>query len=441
MLSLRAYAARIRELELSCGVFQYDGIVTLARWFPPDVPILPQLRRLYWGLDEDCCKTPLNTTTKVLNSGNLGHISLFLCDPLCRYPASIINDIYRILTEPYSFSLYFSTGEYVIDDESSIWRLSHLKSLEVDGEFTVTRPILISLSELSLKSLTLNNFSTFIPSQSPRLHFSSLLNLSLTTAVYGVVDVMRSISLPNATDIFLNINISADQSLMQKDLASFHAIYSAFPTSLRRLRVEVDYSIVKREETAWLGPNALNFDAFVRPLQSLHHLEELTLSVELMHCVRGFLELRNGDLRSLIPSWPGLSLFSYGVSPLAFPRPLQCDDPTLDTIFAFARAHPRLVHLCLPCVRTNTLPDDPPLLEDAERPLQGHGLLQLNVRMSSGAPKDGAYLAPIVRAVDRAFPQMYKEIRRSHALNKYLPWGFLEEELYALHAEDEVYGG
>ena len=453
LLSLRTYAARIRELNMPPSGLQCDAIAELLVWLPPDIPILPRLRRLDWYFDRNCSEMPLHVTTRLLDCGNLRHLSLLLCDPLNLYRSSLLNDFSPFLSGLDSFSLQASnsdmwpayTRNFLIDEKSLIWRLPRLKSLKVDDKFTVTRPILVSLSELSLQSLTLSNFSTSINAGSPRLHLPTLLNLSLTAAASDVVNIMQSISFPNATNIFLSIN---DQGPISTQRTTFHAIYSAFPASLRRLHVKVNFRtpgwMPRPSDADWQGPGVLDFDAFVRPLQALRHLQELTLYVEHRDLVHGplRLDMRNGDLRSLIPSWPELSLFSYNtnICPSFFWRSLQCDDPTLDTIFAFARAHPRLLYICLPgCVRLDPLPDDPPPLEDTTRPLEGHGLLWLKVDSSTSAtPKDAADLEPIARAVDRAFPRLYKGIQRNRVLAEYLPVLFLDKELRELHAGEAV---
>ena len=73
--------------------------------------------------------------------------------------------------------------------------------------------------------------------------------------------------------------------------------------------------------------------------------------------------------------------------------------------------------------------------------LEGHGLLWFKVGQPVYGPTQGASLEPIAQAIDRAFPQVYKELRRSHHLTKFpLQWWLLEEELFALHAEEEAKG-
>ena len=124
---------------------------------------------------------PPSGATRLLNSGNLRHFSLLL-DGLDHYRANILNDIHPILWELHSLRFHFSVDnlewslprEFIIDDKSLVWHLPHLKSLEVDDKFTLTRPILVSLSELSLQSLTLGHFSTSITAQTLRLHFPAL---------------------------------------------------------------------------------------------------------------------------------------------------------------------------------------------------------------------------------------------------------------------------
>ena len=84
-------------------------------------------------------------------------------------------------------------------------------------------------------------------------------------------------------------------------------------------------------------------------------------------------------------------------------------------------------------MRMDPLPDDPPLLEDATRPLEGHGLMWLKLGESANAPSD---LKPIARVIDRAFPRVSQEIQRRHVnvLDEYLEWSSLERELLALHS-------
>ena len=383
---------------------------------------------------------PLSTITKLLNFGNLRHLSLLIDDLQYRYPENMLNDICLISTKLQSlslhpddtYSLWGPSRAFRLDENCLIWRIPHLKSLEVHVRFTLARPILVLLSELSLQSLTLSNFSTSMSTQSPRLHFPALLNLSLTARVSRVVDIVQTLSFPNATDIVLSLY---DEGPIQEHRTTFHTIYSAFPMSLRRLHIEVIFSRMDPEDIARLAPDVLNFDTFTRPLQSLRGLRELKLHVRLWNRIDGFLELRNGDLRSLIPAWPRLSFFEYTIQlrrglPMP-PLTLERDDPTLDTIFAFSRAHPHLLHLSLMRMRIDPLPDDPPPLEDAARPLEGHGLLWLKLGESVNAPSG---LEPIARVVDRAFPRVYKELRRAHALYERLEWSFLERELCALHS-------
>ena len=383
-----------------------------------------------------------------MNSGNLRHLTLGLEDALGPSSA-ILTDIPTTFAGLRSFMLYSvsphrmgsTSRPHLIDGNSLIWRLPNLQSLDISVGHTITHQILLSLSEMSLQSLTLGYFSTSITPQFPRLHFPALRNLSLTAAASSVVEVLQAISFPNASRVFLSINIFDDQSLTPVQRTVFNAIYSTFPASLRRLHIEIASSNEAEED--WPGPDAINFDDFVQPLKSLRDLRELKLNVRVSWYVRGFLELPNDNLKSLISSWPELVLFEYTV-PTYFSAPalLQQDDPTLDTIFAFARAHPRLLHLELPYMRVPDGFDDLPSPENKLPPLEGHGLLWFKV----GWPADAAGLdIPLERAVlalDRAFPQVSKTLRRDRLVMRgFRMWAYLEEELFSLHDEEGVYGG
>ena len=427
----------------------------LLHWFPPDVSVLPQLRRLNWCFQGDhIAPIPMSITKRLQNSGNLRHLSLLLTSDVADTYSTIINNLYPILTGLHSFKLHSFVRRLpplvavpdvpLIDGGSLIWRLPHLLVLNVDVKFTLTPTILASLSELPLQSLTLRRFSTSFTHPSPRCQFLALRDLSLTAAASDVLEIMQSISFPNATGLFLNIDLFSNGSSVPVQRAALNAIYSTFPVSLCRVYIDITTSNVKgAQEAVWSGPNAINFDDFVRPLQSLRNLRELTLrALLLVQHVRGLLDMPDGHLRSLVPSWPELELFEYTLHPNDYAmHPLPRDGPTLDTIFAFARAHPHLLHLQLPYMCTDDLlrgSDGLPPQDDASLPLEGHGLLWLKV--GADACDLGAALEPVVLAVDRAFPQVRKEIHRnSGIIDPGYRWCLFEKELYALHAGEEAW--
>ena len=393
---------------------------------------------------------PPNAATGLVNSGNLCHLTLGVDDALDLDPA-ILDDISTTFPGLHSFTLYsvstHTTGltslPHIIDNNSLIWRLPHLRSLDISVGHTITRSILVSLSEISLQSLTLGYFSTSITPQSPRLHFPALRHLSLTAVASSVVDILQAISFPNATGLFLRMDIFDDTRSAPVHRTTFNIIYSTFPTSLRRVYIEIISSKWGQVEESWLGPDAINFDDFVQPLKSLRGLRELKLNVRLTRHVRGFLELHDADLRSLIPSWPELVLFEYTVPTYWHaPTSLPQDDPTLDTIFAFARAHPHLLHLELSYMRVPGGPDDLPSQENTPPPLEGHGLLWFKVGWPADGAGKGVPLEPAVQALDRAFPQVGKTLRRDRPIARGLNRmrAYLEAELFNLHAGEGVPG-
>ena len=450
---LRTYAARIRELDLPYNHYQYASIGTLLHWLSPPLPILPQLCKMKWYFDRKSCNMPPMAASGLVNSGNLRHFVFSLEGPPDPTDSAIVRDIYPILTNLQSFSLSTALPHEgrvmtpVIDDESLIWRLAQLQSLELNTRFTLTRPILVSLSELSLQSLTLKGFSTSICARFPRLFFPALRNLSLAATASDIAELVQSISLPNVTSVFLIMDIMDNRSSTLVDRATFLSIYSTFPASLRRVHIQLLSFKHEGDETFWVGPNAINFDDFVLPLQSLRNLRELTLRVQLASLVYEFMRLCNNNLKSLIPLWPELVLFDYHFHPsLCTWTPLRQDHPTLDTIFEFARAHPRLLHLRLPSVLTDGLPcglDSIPAQEDAYPHLQGHGLLWFKVGWPwfVGGSGQSVSLEPIALAIDRAFPQVRREFQRRRTINAQNPWGYLEKELLELHVEEDVHGG
>lgn len=255
---------------------------------------------------------------------------------------------------------------------------------------------------------------------------------------------MQYISFPNATYLYLGISDNSSSTLAHR--TTFRSIYSALPVSLRRLEIKIVSHQSERSAEVPLGPNAINFDDFVQPLQFLRNLRELILCARLYNHTPEFLELLNGDLMSLIPSWPELVLFEYNVEHHShYTYHTQPHDrPTLDTIFAFARTHPHLLHLRLPDIDTDRLPhrlDSSPSQEDAPFPLEGHGLMWFRVDRPIDDSTQNGTLEPFALAIDRAFPQVYKELRRSHAPDRHPQWRLLEKELFALHAEEEPKGG
>ena len=97
------------------------------------------------------------------------------------------------------------------------------------------------------------------------------------------------------------------------------------------------------------------------------------------------------------------------------------------------------MRVALGCVRMDPLPDDPPPLEDAARPLEGHGLLWLKVDSStSAASKDSADIELIARVVDGAFPRLHMGIQCNRVLAEDFPLFFLDKELCELHAGEAV---
>ena len=398
----------------------------------------------------------MSTVTRLLKPGNLRHFSCTLnWDAMDTY-STLLNHICPNLTGLHSFKLLCLEPGYpssavpnasLIDDRSLIWRcFPYLQSLELNVRFTVTRNMLVSLSELPLRSLALRRFSTSVASQSPRIQFIALRDLSLATTASSVAEFMQSISIPNATGLFLDVDLY-NNGTTPANFSELNAIYSTFPVSLRRVRIGITHrNVVRVKEAVGLGLDEISFDNFVRPLRSLRNLRELTLHPHLTErYVGGFLDLPDSDFRSLVPSWPELELFEYILLTGDYMR----DGPTLDTIFAFARAHPRLLHLQLPYMCTDDLLRESEVLppqEDVPPPLEGHGLLWLKIGSDPDIPNPTASLelpAASVLAVDRAFPQVRKEIHRSLALNDQLEeyqWHLFEKELYALQGEEETHG-
>ena len=425
----------------------------LLHWLSPYFPVLPQLCKLNWYFDGDTCDMPPMAAAGLMNGGNLRHFTLDLIGPPDPSFSMIIEDICPILTDIRSFSLSTALTHQtevalppVINDKSSIWRLSQLQSINISVRFIVTRQILVSLSRLPLQSLTLRQFSTSLTARPPGLPFPALRNLSLVAVASDIADMILSMSFPNATGLSLTMDIFSGRSSTPMQRTTIRAIYSKFPASLRRIRIKVKSTKYERDETVWLGPNAIKFDDFVLPLQSLPNLRELTLRVRLLYHVHGFLGLSNRDLESLASSWPELELFEYHIySGYSTWPSLRPDHPTLDTIFGFARAHPRLLHLQLPSVLVDRLPrglDGTSPQEDASPHLQGHGLLWFSVDWPLGGSSQGVLLEPTVlaRAIDRAFPQVRKEIQRRHAINAQRSWSYLEKELFELHDEEDGRG-
>ena len=416
---------------------------------------------------------PPDTATKLINLGNLRHFTLFLRDTLESSDPTIIDDMYPMLRVLHSFGLHsvvFPVAAPVphpplINDESLIWHLPNLRSLDISIEFTVTRPILLSLSELSLQSLTLGHFSTSITPRFPRLHLPTLLNLSLAAVASDVVEIMQSISIPNVTSLFLRIEILDNIDLTLRQGTAINAIFAALPASLRRVHIRIKSNVGLGTEPVYLGPNAVDFDDFVLPFQSFRNLRELALNVRLGHRIHGFLELSDDNLRSLIPVWPELELFEYSIHPYypmggpPQPTPVRPELlelfeysihpyypmerpplPTLNTIFAFAHTHPRLLHLKLPYVCTDPLPQglNDPTPQDALQPLQGHGLLWF--KAAGLVDHRDPSLQPIALAFNRAFPQLRKEIQRTRAHHEPISLNFMEIELLRLRIEEEVHG-
>ena len=87
-------------------------------------------------------------------------------------------------------------------------------------------------------------------------------------------------------------------------------------------------------------------------------------------------------------------------------------------------------------------PDDLPSQENPPPPLEGHGLLWFKVGWPADGTGKGVPLEPAVQALDRAFPQVSKTLRRDRPVMRgFRMWAYLEEELFSLHDEEGVYGG
>lgn len=111
--------------------------------------------------------------------------------------------------------------------------------------------------------------------------------------------------------------------------------------------------------------------------------------------------LENDDLAALCAAWPALEDFEFDDN-------LYYEDdasrlPTLDTLLAFARAHPRLLRLSLPGLSPKGIPDRIDALSaGALRDWPGHGLRLFRLRQYMvGTP-----LVPLAYALDRAFPAL-----------------------------------
>ncbi|EIW54027.1 uncharacterized protein TRAVEDRAFT_74323 [Trametes versicolor FP-101664 SS1] len=182
------------------------------------------------------------------------------------------------------------------------------------------------------------------------------------------------------------------------DVDDLPRAYAKLPPHLRclSLRFYVSPGDPDAPDSRYTSPLLTPSRVLPPSLCALDNLREVLVRFQNISC-----PLENAVLAALCTAWPALERFEYN-SVL-----YHDDDPsmvsTLDTLLAFARAHPRLTRLSLPGLSPDGIPDDIGALDaGALRDWPGHGLRLFRLKTYLvGTP-----LVSLARAVDRAFPEL-----------------------------------
>lgn len=279
--------------------------------------------------------------------------------------------------------------------------LTHLESLDVVHPVIARRSMIQALMTFpNLYSLHLvfelcwDERHSLEASTFP-LGFFELRELDLTASYDDLALFLEVTNPPRLDMLALARDLEWDDHPMFEDLPRVYAKIPPQVSDLRlRYRVFPDNPSVPGDR--YIEP-LLTLSRVLPPsLYALHDLREVFL--QFTNVTR---TLENDDLAALCAAWPALEDFEF--NGLLYHNDDATRLPTLDTLLAFARAHPRLRRFSLPGLNPKGIPDRIDLLNaGALRDWPGHELRLFRLRTYMvGTP-----LVSLAYAVDRAFPAL-----------------------------------
>lgn len=420
----QGYAIRVRELHLG-DIQRVHAIVwiTLTRLCPHD-PLLPHLERLT-GLTID--SSALCYTT--LFSSTIRHLELKV-DKAAE--ASAIRMVVQASLPMLSSLRTLFLDDQAVSSRSNLpesipfWTLTHLQSLHVVHQTTVTTTIIKSLATIAnLQVLKLSVKQVpYVATSDRTAGFVRLRDLSLSGSLGDVTNFLTATTPPSLEALTVDVpNIGQGESYTARARGSLNALYATLPPSLRRLRMSLT---VPPNTEVYHFPER---GELLAPLRALPGLRSIRFAFD----NAGF-HLSDAHLRAFEDTWPELVEFDvrsrersntiwYGrVGHGAGPKEVPHTHPTVKTLAAFAERHPRLERLVVPSIDLDALPDI------ASVPFLDHALRHFGVSvLETGVP-----LLDYAHALSRLFPRL-DVADAQHAVLPRGPHVNLEEREGELH--------
>ncbi|EIW54060.1 uncharacterized protein TRAVEDRAFT_66692 [Trametes versicolor FP-101664 SS1] len=395
----QGYAIRVRELHLG-EIQRVHAIVwiTLTRLCPHD-PLLPHLERLT-GLTID--SSALCYTT--LFSPTIKHLELKVDKAAEASAIRMVAQASRPMLS--SLRTLFLDDQAVSNSRSNLpesipfWTLTHLQSLHVVHQTTVTATIiksLVTIPNLQVLKLSVKQVP-YVVTSDRTAGFLRLRDLSLSGSLDDVTNFLTATTPPSLEALTVDVpNVGQGESHTARARGSLNDLYATLPPSLRRLRMKLT---VPPNTEVYHFPER---GELLAPLRAFPGLRSLKFAFD----NAGF-HLSDAHLRALEDAWPELVKFEvrscersntiwYGrVGHGAGPKEVPHTHPTVKTLAAFAERHPRLERLVVPSIDLDALPDI------ASVPFLGHALRHFGVsRLDVGVP-----LLDYAHALSRLFPSL-----------------------------------
>ncbi|OJT07881.1 hypothetical protein TRAPUB_1231 [Trametes pubescens] len=282
-----------------------------------------------------------------------------------------------------------------------ICALTHLEYLDVVYPVIVRRPMLqafMTFPNLRFLCLTFEfceNERASLAATNFAPGFFELRSLDLTASYNDLALFLEVTNPPQFETLVLARELERGDD---PELGDLPQVYAKIPPLLRclNLRFYVPPGDSDAPDDRYTDPLLTPLRVIPPSLHALHNLREVLVRFQNISC-----PLENDDLAALYTAWPALERFEYN-------SVLYYDDdpsrlPTLRTLFAFARAHPRLSRLSLPGISPDGIPDSIDALNAGLlRDWPGHELRLFRLKTYLM----GTRLVSLARAVDRAFPAL-----------------------------------
>ncbi|KAI0644951.1 hypothetical protein C8Q79DRAFT_1001572 [Trametes meyenii] len=382
------YAGRVRELNARCNEYdQYQEqditwMVLMQR--SQGLPLFPRLERLA----VDVTRGPL----LMLLGPALTHldVSLSTGSHSPRNNLNLIADLVRpYLPHLKGLSWYeYDVARSQAPGKIDVSALSNLHEVQIRHKVSATRSMLVSFMAFpQLRKLDLD--FRFTPEDR-----AAVAEAKLEPGFFDLKELHLCASFDDPPCLEL-LSLTHQGHFHRVGRATIvqglHIAYPKIPRQIRRLHLRIF------DHDSYYDDGVTDLPEFAM-LLTLRDVREVTLSVNLTT------QFTNDNLLALCGAWPALTRFEF-----AFCREEGSERrpnirrhaslPTFTTLVAFARAHPHLERLALPCLNVEQVPDitSPDLLD-----IPRHGLRLL--RLSSLAP--GTRVVLLALALDRMFPEL-----------------------------------